>query len=246
MLQRRKRYKNQTILGYKTLAVGVINMAEVMQHPTDRAHILGLHSNLRAVSMCAAELSIHSLSSQPIQQEDTRGHHGNQTKASDRCHDIENYWEDDDDSFSSEQEASDDACPPQQSNFKQKFVALLKRFKVTDEVLDPDPLRHNQEAGEDLDLLYDSLEAYNPSDSSPEDNDSIQTRPKPKLRPFFEEISHSTSQTKNRSLDGQRSQQEEQAAAGTELLSSECLEAQGAQFPNESKGEQAVARHPLL
>lgn len=30
MLQRRKRYKNRTILGYKTLAVGVINMAEVL------------------------------------------------------------------------------------------------------------------------------------------------------------------------------------------------------------------------
>ncbi len=29
MLQRRKRYKNRTILGYKTLAVGVIDMAEV-------------------------------------------------------------------------------------------------------------------------------------------------------------------------------------------------------------------------
>lgn len=30
MLQRRKRYKNRTILGYKTLAVGVINMADVL------------------------------------------------------------------------------------------------------------------------------------------------------------------------------------------------------------------------
>lgn len=29
MLQRRKRYKNRTILGYKTLAVGSIDMAEV-------------------------------------------------------------------------------------------------------------------------------------------------------------------------------------------------------------------------
>ncbi|XP_054759326.1 phosphofurin acidic cluster sorting protein 2-like [Lytechinus pictus] len=29
MLQRRKRYKNRTILGYKTLAVGLINMSEV-------------------------------------------------------------------------------------------------------------------------------------------------------------------------------------------------------------------------
>lgn len=33
MLQRRKRYKNRTILGYKTLAVGVINMAEVSAVP---------------------------------------------------------------------------------------------------------------------------------------------------------------------------------------------------------------------
>lgn len=32
MLQRRKRYKNRTILGYKTLAVGVINMAEVARY----------------------------------------------------------------------------------------------------------------------------------------------------------------------------------------------------------------------
>lgn len=31
MLQRRKRYKNRTILGYKTLAVGVVNMAKVRQ-----------------------------------------------------------------------------------------------------------------------------------------------------------------------------------------------------------------------
>jgi len=29
MLQRRKKYKNRTILGFKTLAVGVVNMAQV-------------------------------------------------------------------------------------------------------------------------------------------------------------------------------------------------------------------------
>lgn len=36
MLQRRKRYKNRTILGYKTLAVGSIDMAEVQPHLTPR------------------------------------------------------------------------------------------------------------------------------------------------------------------------------------------------------------------
>ncbi|XP_070772574.1 phosphofurin acidic cluster sorting protein 1 [Enoplosus armatus] len=269
MLQRRKRYKNRTILGYKTLAVGVINMAEVMQHPTDGAHILGLHSNLKDASMRAAELSVHSLSSQPIEQEDTSSHHGNKTKASDRSPDLENYWEDDDDSFSSEQEGSDDAVPPQdmydddddiqgktkksyrkmirtasltqQPNFKQKFVALLKRFKVSDEVLDSDPVGQSQEAEEDLDLLYDSLEVYNLSDSGPEldDNDSILSTPKPKLRPFFEGISQSSSQTEIGSLNSQRSQQKEQTAAAAELLSPERPAAQGPRVPEESRGEEA-------
>uniref|UniRef100_A0A665T446 Uncharacterized protein n=1 Tax=Echeneis naucrates TaxID=173247 RepID=A0A665T446_ECHNA len=223
MLQRRKRYKSRTILGYKTLAVGIINMTEVLQHPTDGAHVLSLHSNLKDASVRAAELSILSLSSQPIEHEDTSGHHGNKTKGSDCSPDMENYWEDDDDSFSSEQEGSDDAVLPQdiynddrdirgkikkshrkmiqttsltqQPNFKQKFVALLKRFKVTDEVFTSCHGNHQ----EDLDLLYDSLEVYNASDSSPEldDSDSILSTPKPKLRPFFEEFSQSSSQTEN-------------------------------------------------
>uniref|UniRef100_A0A8C9Z1S0 Phosphofurin acidic cluster sorting protein 1 n=1 Tax=Sander lucioperca TaxID=283035 RepID=A0A8C9Z1S0_SANLU len=211
MLQRRKRYKNRTILGYKTLAVGVINMAEVMQRPVHGAHILGLHRNLKDVSVRAAELSVQGLSSQPIEQEDTGGHHGNKAKASDRSPDTENYWEDDDDSFSSEQEVSDDAVPPQQPKFKQKFVALLKRFKVTDEVCSRCCCLVTDQVHEDLDLLYDSLEMFNQSDSGPEldDNDSIISTPKPKLRPFFEEIS----QTDTGSVNSQRSRQKEQTAA---------------------------------
>ncbi|XP_026215109.1 phosphofurin acidic cluster sorting protein 1-like isoform X2 [Anabas testudineus] len=254
MLQRRKRYKNRTILGYKTLAVGVINMAEVLQHPTDGAHILCLHSNLKDASVRAAELSVLSLSSLPVEQEDTSSHHDNKTKASDRSPDMENYWEDDDDSFSSEQEGSDDAVPSQdmyddeddvqrktkkthrtQPNFKQKFVALLKRFKVTDEVLDSDPVGQSQEAEEDLDLLYDSLEVYNPSDSGPEldDNDSILSTPKPKLRPFFEGVSQSSSQTEIGSLHSQRNQRREQSAAAAELLSPGTQESR---VSEESKG----------
>ena len=34
LLQRRKRYKNRTMLGYKTLAEGVINMAQVRKMKT--------------------------------------------------------------------------------------------------------------------------------------------------------------------------------------------------------------------
>uniref|UniRef100_UPI00398E8FAC phosphofurin acidic cluster sorting protein 2-like n=1 Tax=Pristiophorus japonicus TaxID=55135 RepID=UPI00398E8FAC len=194
---------------------------------------------MKDVSVRVAEISIYSLSSQPIDHEDGSVQAGAKTKASDRSPDIDNYSEDEDDSFSSEQEGSDDAVPSQdlydeddelrkakktrrkmmrttsmtrQPNFKQKFVALLKRFKVTDEVLDSDPVDHTQEAEEDLDLLYDSLEVYNPSDSGPEmeDNESVISTPKPKLKPFFEGMSHSSSQTEIVSLQSQKSQTREQ------------------------------------
>ncbi|KAL7867427.1 hypothetical protein AOLI_G00152410 [Acnodon oligacanthus] len=251
MLQRRKRYKNRTILGYKTLAVGVINMAEVMQHPTDGGQILGLHSNVKEAPVRAAELSVYSLSSQPIDPEDGSGQTGAKAKASDRSPDMDNYSEDDDDSYSSEQEASDDAVQAQdlydedddvqrkpkksrrkmirttsmtrQPNFKQKFVALLKRFKVSDEVLDSDPVDQTQEVEEDLDLLYDSLEVYNQSDSGPEmeDNESVLSTPKPKLKPFFEGMSHSSSQTEIGSLHSQKSQPREQSSAVGDLLTVE-------------------------
>ncbi|XP_076879449.1 phosphofurin acidic cluster sorting protein 2 isoform X2 [Brachyhypopomus gauderio] len=253
MLQRRKRYKNRTILGYKTLAVGVINMAEVMQHPTDGGQILGLHSNVKEAPVRAAELSVYSLSSQPIDSEDSSSHPEAKVKASDRSPDMDNYSEDDDDSYSSEQDASDDAAQAQdlydedddvqrkpkksrrkmirttsmtrQPNFKQKFVALLKRFKVSDEVLDSDPVDQAQEVEEDLDLLYDSLEVYNPSDSGPEmeDSESVLSTPKPKLRPFFEGVSHSSSQTEIGSLHSQKSQTRDQPSAvtGGDVLSVE-------------------------
>ncbi|XP_063053916.1 phosphofurin acidic cluster sorting protein 2-like [Engraulis encrasicolus] len=264
MLQRRKRYKNRTILGYKTLAVGWINMAEVMQHPTDGAQILGLHhSNGKEDKVRAAELSVYSLSSQPIDQEYNPGQQGAKAKASDRSPDMDNYSEDDDDSYSSEQEASDDAVQGQdmydedddvqrkpkksrrkmirttsmtrQPNFKQKFVALLKRFKVTDEVLDSDPVDQTQEAEEeDLDLLYDSLEVYNQSDSGPEmeDNESVLSTPKPKLRPFFEGMSHSSSQTEIGSLHSQKSQPRDSVMG--DLLTVEKSKSSVGRFADES------------
>ncbi|KAA0712530.1 Phosphofurin acidic cluster sorting protein 1 [Triplophysa tibetana] len=274
MLQRRKRYKNRTILGYKTLAVGVINMVEVMQHPTDGAHILGLHSNVKEAPVRTAELRVYSLSSQPIDPEDGSGQPETKAKASDHSPDMDNYSEDDDDSYSSEQEASDDAVQGQdlydedddiqrkpkksrrkmirttsmtrQPNFKQKFVALLKRFKVSDEVLDP--VDQTQEV-EDLDLLYDSLEVYNQSDSGPEmeDNESLLSTPKPKLKPFFEGMSHSSSQTEIGSL---HSQPRENHSSGGDVLTvdktrysdeSIALDSTAVEQTTEQTGEGAVA-----
>uniref|UniRef100_A0A4X2LG89 Phosphofurin acidic cluster sorting protein 2 n=1 Tax=Vombatus ursinus TaxID=29139 RepID=A0A4X2LG89_VOMUR len=233
MLQRRKRYKNRTILGYKTLAVGSINMAEVMQHPTEGGQVLSLCSSIKEVTAKVAEIWIFSLSSQPIDHDDSTMHSNQKIKSTD------NYSEEEYESFSSEQEASDDAVQGQdldddeydvgkpkkqrrsivrttsitrQQNFKQKVVALLRRFKVSDEVLDSeqDPAEHVPEVEEDLDLLYDTLDIENPSDSGPEmeDDDSVLSTPKPKLRPYFEGLSHSSSQTEIGSIHSMRSHKE--------------------------------------
>uniref|UniRef100_A0A8D0CT41 Phosphofurin acidic cluster sorting protein 1 n=1 Tax=Sander lucioperca TaxID=283035 RepID=A0A8D0CT41_SANLU len=183
MLQRRKRYKNRTILGYKTLALGLINMAEVMQHPSEGAQVLGLHSQLKDASVPVAEIRVYSLSSQPID------HEGPKAKMSGKQIILPRVSR----SLSVSVLLSSHVLSfhvvlflsPQQPNIKQKFVALLKRFKVTDEVGASHVSREQiQEVEEDLDELYDSLEMYNPSDSGPEmeETDSILSTPKPKLR----------------------------------------------------------------
>ncbi|XP_071222943.1 phosphofurin acidic cluster sorting protein 2 isoform X1 [Salvelinus alpinus] len=231
LLQRRKRYKNRTILGYKTLAVGTIDMAEVMQHPTEGGQVLSLCSNQKETLGKVAEIWIFSLSSQPIDHEEAALQGGTKIKCSDT------YSEEEYESFSSEQEASDDAVQGQdleddeydvrkpkkhrrsivrtasitrQQNFKQRLVALIKRFRVSDEVLDSeqDPAEPPPEVEEDLDL--ESLEFENPSDSGPEldDDDSVLSTPKPKLKPYFEGLSLSSSQTDIGSIHSSRSHRE--------------------------------------
>uniref|UniRef100_A0A3B5KY94 Phosphofurin acidic cluster sorting protein 2 n=1 Tax=Xiphophorus couchianus TaxID=32473 RepID=A0A3B5KY94_9TELE len=232
MLQRRKRYKNRTILGYKTLAVGSIDMAEVMQHPTEGGQVLPLCNNQKDMLGKVAEIWIFSLSSQPIDHEDAGLQGGQKIKCTD------NYSEEEYESFSSEQEASDDAVQGQdleddefdvrkpkkqrrsivrtpsitrQQNFKQRVVALLKRFRVSDEVLDSeqDPAEPPPEVEEE-DLDLDSVEFENPSDSCPEldDDDSVLSTPKPKLKPYFEGLSLSSSQTEIGSIHSSRSHKE--------------------------------------
>uniref|UniRef100_A0A8C6LSA2 Phosphofurin acidic cluster sorting protein 2 n=1 Tax=Nothobranchius furzeri TaxID=105023 RepID=A0A8C6LSA2_NOTFU len=232
MLQRRKRYKNRTILGYKTLALGSIDMAEVMQHPTEGGQVLPLCSSQKDLLGKVAEIWIFSLSSQPIDHEEAALQAGQKIKCSD------NYSEEEYESFSSEQEASDDAVQGQdleddefevrkpkkqrrsivrtpsitrQQNFKQRVVALLKRFRVSDEVLDSeqDPAEPPPEVEEE-DLDLDSVEFENPSDSGPEldDDDSVLSTPKPKLKPYFEGQSLSSSQTEIGSIHSSRSHKE--------------------------------------
>ncbi|XP_046750893.1 phosphofurin acidic cluster sorting protein 2 isoform X1 [Diprion similis] len=197
LLQRRKRYKNRTMLGYKTLAEGVINMAQVLQKQmdleleliSDKSEKYGGHS------VVLAKVSVVALSSQPVDHD--------KRLLNDPSERLGTEFSDDEEEFSSEGEAEGSDSEPtlevhrrksrakipanaRQRNLKQKFIALLKRFRVSEE------LEHDQEeigqklSGGDMEIeeLFDELEDL--SDSGPElDTMSVSSTPKPSLRPFF-------------------------------------------------------------
>ncbi|CAI9730390.1 Hypothetical predicted protein [Octopus vulgaris] len=213
MLQRRKKYKNRTMLGYRTLAVGEVNMSQVLQRAVDKE--LNLYSDLKEQSTVVAQVIMLSLTSQPVDHEDNGTRKHPVSSDVDRSPDIDNDSDDDeaqefnDQESSSNDELSDSEgmmlveegrprprktsrgqirpVTSRQRNFKQKIIALLRRFKASEEALDSeadhelvDP-DHNPHDIEDLLGDFDDL-----SDSGPElDTLSVTSTPKPQLRPFF-------------------------------------------------------------
>ncbi|XP_011310124.1 phosphofurin acidic cluster sorting protein 2 isoform X2 [Fopius arisanus] len=197
LLQRRKRYKNRTMLGFKTLAEGVVNMAQVLQKEmdlelelvSDKAEKYG------GSSVILAKINVIGLCSQPVDQD--------KRLISDASERLGPEYSDEEEEFSSEGEGEGSDSEPtlevhrrksrtkmpvnaRQRNLKQKFIALLKRFRVSEE------LEHDQEeigqklSGGDMEIeeLFDELEDL--SESGPElDTMSVSSTPKPSLRPFF-------------------------------------------------------------
>ena len=73
MLQRRKRYKNRTILGYKTLCASTINMVAAVQRQIDmELELYGETSSTSGKESVAplARVQVQSLSSQPVDHEE--------------------------------------------------------------------------------------------------------------------------------------------------------------------------------
>lgn len=73
MLQRRKRYKNRTILGYKTLCSNTINMVAAVQRQMDmELELYGEATSTSGKETVAplARLQVQSLSSQPVDHEE--------------------------------------------------------------------------------------------------------------------------------------------------------------------------------
>ncbi|GFR96922.1 phosphofurin acidic cluster sorting protein 2 [Elysia marginata] len=196
---------------YKAISYGVIICVcyQVLQCAIDRE--LPLYSDVKEQTKPVASLLLHGLSSQPVDQE-INGHRKNTSSDVDRSPDVDDNSDEEDgpefNDYSSNEDLSDSeptmteheavargrqrklsrskARPAiSQRNFKQKFRALLKRFKISEDVLTTldSEADHDQIQNQELDDLFDELED---SDSGPElDTMSVMSTPKPKLRPFF-------------------------------------------------------------
>ncbi|KAK6183490.1 hypothetical protein SNE40_010963 [Patella caerulea] len=210
MLQRRKKYKNRTILGFKTLALGQVNMSQVLQRCVDRE--LKLYSDHKERTNVVARISVLMLTSQPVDHEEN-GHRKQNSSDVDRSPDVDNDTDEDEvhDFNDPESSSNDDLSDGEleehsrrrprkvsrgkirpvtsrQRNLKQRFIALWKRFKVSEDALDSeadhDLIDPDNPAGDIDDLLFDELDDL--SDSGPElDTMSVMSTPKPRLRPFF-------------------------------------------------------------
>jgi len=225
MLQWRKRYKNRTILGFKTLGMGAVNMAMALQKQMDIE--LELNSELKDKHGPIAKVTVQSLSSQPVDHEEAveRLKSLSLGDNTERNGVVDFRYSDDEDEFTSNEDASDSEpmghihhddhrTPPRhpqrprlkqnrakilpnarQRNLKQKFIALLKRFKITEDLQglarEAGGIDRTKLTGADLEMdagdiedLIDELEDL--SDSGPEmDTLSVTSTPKPSLRPFF-------------------------------------------------------------
>ncbi|XP_054259637.1 phosphofurin acidic cluster sorting protein 2 [Macrosteles quadrilineatus] len=196
MLQRRKRYKNRTILGYKTLAEGVINMSQVLQRQMDLE--LDLVTDMKEPknhSNVVARVSVQALNSQPVDHEETTKHSGRVAEFSDEDEEFSSNEEGSDSEPMLEERRSRKSKIPvnaRQRNLKQRFISLLKRFRVNEDLQGLETERGTigrNISGTDMDPadiedLFEELEDM--SDSGPEvDTMSISSTPKPSLRPFF-------------------------------------------------------------
>ncbi|KAL0869379.1 hypothetical protein ABMA27_007621 [Loxostege sticticalis] len=224
MLQRRKKYKNRTILGYKTLAEGVIRMDQVLQRSMDmELELTGVGGKVGAAAgQPVARLTITGLASTPVDH-DTKNN--NTLLITERGYSDE----EEEGEFSSVEEADEmtygaqarrrahrqlafnkaDLSYTKQRNLKQKFAALLRRFRVPEELGERGAARDTHHAQRDIDELFQELESLScgeGEDSGPDQMDtiSIGSTPKPSLRPFFSSSRSLANQEHHRHSNGMR------------------------------------------
>ncbi|CAH0551283.1 unnamed protein product [Brassicogethes aeneus] len=179
LLQRRKKYKNRTMLGFKTLAEGIIRMDQILQKQMDLELELMSEGGKDKGANAVARVTVLQLSSTPIDHE----------HKTEREHDFS---DDDDEISSGEEEAGDlsdsepirTKMPHARHNLKQRFVSLLRRFRVPDS---EGGRGGDLDNPSDIQALFQELESLSCDEDSGGEQDtmSISSTPKPSLRPFF-------------------------------------------------------------
>ncbi|CAH0594027.1 unnamed protein product [Chrysodeixis includens] len=270
MLQRRKKYKNRTILGYKTLAEGVIRMDQVLQRSMDmELELTSVGGKVgTAAGQPVAKLTITGLASTPVDHdtknnntllitergysdEEEEGEFSSVEEADDmtygaparrrahrqlafnktdlsytklsRSRDLsfmererkrQSYISSKANDRDSDSELENAAAKRKgsrgklaQRNLKQKFAALLRRFRVPEEMSERGAARDTHHAQHDIDELFQELESLScgeGEDSGPDQMDtiSIGSTPKPSLRPFFSSSRSLANQDHHRHSNG--------------------------------------------
>ncbi|KAE9553926.1 hypothetical protein FO519_002852 [Halicephalobus sp. NKZ332] len=209
LVQRRKRYKNRHIPGFKTLAIGYLNLDDVLQQGGarevriwDTVYLNKTDADFNEVN--AGTVYIMNCQSQALEAEGSQKAPGKEgIPLSDE--DEEDTSEESDFEIENPEFPNDGGTPRygnqqgvkqrvggrtsrkklNQKNIKSKLSALLKRFRAQDGAAGPSTGRLPP-TEEELEEIFEELE--NISDSGPElepDKMSIMSNPKPGLRPFF-------------------------------------------------------------
>ncbi|CDW52897.1 Pacs-1 domain containing protein [Trichuris trichiura] len=189
MLQRRKKYKNRPMLGYKTLAVGAINLTDELRR------FLRFYKALDFVnSLCTAMMKSIQQSAEYSDDDDEDWTGNEEGGASDSEPIVDeqpigvmtpsNSWLK---SACSGQQAQHSPVrfALHQKNIKQKFISLLKKFRVPEEESTEGGFG-KKPAQQELEALFEELDSLTDSGGEQEnDTASLRSTPKPSLRTYF-------------------------------------------------------------
>ncbi|CAH8834004.1 unnamed protein product [Trichobilharzia szidati] len=200
LLQRRKKYKSKAMnLGYKTLAYCNVNLAQVLQRRIEN-RFLDLYTDPKCSTLPVGRIEVLYLSSSPIEKDLLNGKR--KVVDEDEDYPLPDVYSEQDDSDHGEESDEDQmaeceivghsrqkklvkAMSVGQKQIKQKLIGLLKKLKIGD----PNEV--------DLDVaatskLWDEIDRMATVSDIEEDSDaesinlvSIQSTPRPTLRPFF-------------------------------------------------------------
>nr|CAH8831807.1 unnamed protein product [Trichobilharzia regenti] len=203
LLQRRKKYKSKAMnLGYKTLAYCNVNLAQVLQRRIEN-RFLDLYTDPKCSTLPVGRIEVLYLSSSPIEKDLLNGKR--KVVDEDEDYPLPDVYSEQDDSDHGEESDEDQMAECEmvghsrqkklvkamsvgcvnQKQIKQKLIGLLKKLKIGD----PNEV--------DLDVaatskLWDEIDRMATVSDIEEDSDaesinlvSIQSTPRPTLRPFF-------------------------------------------------------------